>query len=72
MLHGRVLSAFEEATAACISDMLRQIRNEQYLDAIRMGEKFILYVEVLFAAMDDLDHHFFSLNMKGMPLLLIR
>lgn len=62
----RVLSAFEESSAACISDMLRQVSNGQYLDAIRMAEKFILHVEVLFAAIDDLEYHFARLNMKGM------
>ncbi|TFK32780.1 LIM domain-containing protein [Crucibulum laeve] len=61
-----VLSAFEESSAACISDMLRQVSNGQYLDAIRMAEKFILHVEVLFATIDDLEFHFARLNMKGM------
>ncbi|KAJ7207290.1 LIM domain-containing protein [Mycena haematopus] len=61
-----VLSAFEESSAACISDMLRQVSNGQYLDAIRMAEKFILHVEVLFATIDDLEYHFYRLNMKGM------
>ncbi|KAK7012274.1 LIM-domain-containing protein [Favolaschia claudopus] len=61
-----VLSAFEESSAACISDMLRQVSNGQYLDAIRMAEKFILHVEVLFATIDDLEHHFYRLQMKGM------
>ncbi|KAJ7449598.1 LIM domain-containing protein [Mycena latifolia] len=61
-----VLSAFEESSAACISDMLRQVSNGQYLDAIRMAEKFILHVEVLFATIDDLEHQFYRLNMKGM------
>jgi hypothetical protein len=60
-----VLSAFEESSAACISDMLRQVSNGQYLDAIRMAEKFILHVEVLFATIDDLEFHFASLGMKG-------
>ncbi|KAJ3809037.1 hypothetical protein F5876DRAFT_78137 [Lentinula aff. lateritia] len=60
-----VLSAFEESSAACISDMLRQVSNGQYLDAIRMAEKFILHVEVLFASIDDLEFHFARLNMKG-------
>jgi hypothetical protein len=59
-----VLSAFEESSAACISDMLRQVSNGQYLDAIRMSEKFILHVEVLFGAIDDLEHHFAS-NLNG-------
>ncbi|KAJ7224368.1 LIM domain-containing protein [Mycena pura] len=61
-----VLSAFEESSAACISDMLRQVSNGQYLDAIRMAEKFILHVEVLFATIDDLEYQFHRLNMKGM------
>ncbi|KAJ6621368.1 hypothetical protein B0H10DRAFT_2163174 [Mycena sp. CBHHK59/15] len=61
-----VLSAFEESSAACISDMLRQVSNGQYLDAIRMAEKFILHVEVLFATIDDLEYQFYRLNMKGM------
>ncbi|KAJ7066728.1 LIM domain-containing protein [Mycena amicta] len=61
-----VLSAFEESSAACISDMLRQVSNGQYLEAIRMAEKFILHVEVLFATIDDLEHHFYRLGMKGM------
>ncbi|TFK71654.1 hypothetical protein BDN72DRAFT_869889 [Pluteus cervinus] len=61
-----VLSAFEESSAACISEMLRQVSNGQYLEAIRMAEKFILHVEVLFATIDDIDFHFARLNLKGM------
>ena len=60
-----VLSAFEESSAACISDMLRQVSNGQYLEAIRMAEKFILHVEVLFATIDDLEYHFTRLRLKG-------
>lgn len=60
-----VLSAFEESSAACISDMLRQVSNGQYLEAIRMAEKFILHVEVLFATIDDLEAYFTRLNHKG-------
>lgn len=66
-----VLSAFEESSAACISDMLRQVSNGQYLEAIRMAEKFILHVEVLFATIDDLEFQFARLNLKGQcPLAL--
>lgn len=61
-----VLSAFEESSAACISDMLRQVSNGQYLDAIRMAEKFILHVEVLFGTIDDLEYYSARLNLKGM------
>ncbi|EJD43757.1 hypothetical protein AURDEDRAFT_114556 [Auricularia subglabra TFB-10046 SS5] len=61
-----VLSAFEESSAACISDMLRQVSGGQYLEAIRQAEKFILHVEVLFATIDDLETHFAQHNAKGM------
>lgn len=61
-----VLSAFEESSAACISDMLRQVSSGAYLDAIRMAEKFILHVEVLFAAIDDLEWLFSAKGGKGM------
>ena len=64
-MHARVLSAFEESSAACISDMLRHVSSGQYLEAIRMAEKFILHVEVLFATIDDLEWHFVQLSMKG-------
>lgn len=46
--------------------MLRQVSNGQYLDAIRMAEKFILHVEVLFGTLDDLEYHCARLNLKGM------
>jgi hypothetical protein len=64
-VYARVLSAFEESSAACISDMLRHVSSGQYLEAIRMAEKFILHVEVLFATIDDLEWHFVQLSMKG-------
>ena len=60
-----VLSAFEESSAACISDMLRQVSNGQYLEAIRMAEKFILHVEVLFATIDDLETSFSRMSLRG-------
>ena len=45
--------------------MLRLVSNGQYLDAIRMAEKFILHVEVLFATIDDLELCFAQRNAKG-------
>ena len=54
-----VLSAFEESSAACISDMLRQVSNGQYLEAIRMAEKFILHIEVFFVMSNVLETYFF-------------
>lgn len=59
------LSAFEESSAACISDMLRNVSNGLYLEAIRMAEKFILHVEVLFAAIDELEGGFAKAGVKG-------
>ena len=49
--------------------MLRQVSNGQYLDAIRMAEKFIVHVEVLFATVDDLEYQFSLLNVKGKALI---
>ena len=51
--------------------MLRQVSNGQYLDAIRMAEKFILHVEVLFASIDDLEYHFARLKLKGLTFTLV-
>jgi hypothetical protein len=66
------LSSFEESSAACISDMLRHVSAGNYLDAIRMAEKFILHVEVLFAAIDDLEACFAQVKNKGKPFHLVR
>jgi hypothetical protein len=55
-----VLSAFEESSAACISDMLRFVSDGSYLDAVRSAERFIFHVEVLLAALDDIHHLYVS------------
>ncbi|CCA67394.1 related to GTPase-activating protein of the rho/rac family (LRG1 protein) [Serendipita indica DSM 11827] len=57
-----VLSAYEESSAACISDLLKAVSNVIYLEAIRSAERFVFHVEVLFAALDDLDFHFEALG----------
>ncbi|RKP09832.1 hypothetical protein THASP1DRAFT_13729 [Thamnocephalis sphaerospora] len=49
------LSAFEESSAACISEMLLHVSNGAYLDGVRMAGAFILHVEVLFASIDSLE-----------------
>ncbi|KAH9021711.1 RhoGAP-domain-containing protein [Lactarius deliciosus] len=61
-----VLSAYEESSAASISDTLRHVSSGQYLEAIRMAERTVLNVEVLFATIDDLEWHFARLGMGGM------
>ena len=65
MQRDSILSAFEESSAACISDMLKHVSDGQYLDVIRNAEKSILHVEVLFAAIDDLEYCFAVRGLKG-------
>lgn len=60
-----VLSTFEESSAACISEMLRHVSNGHYINGVRMAEKFVLHVETLFCAMDDLLIHFRRAGAKG-------
>jgi hypothetical protein len=50
-----LLSAFEESSAACISDMLLHVSNGAYIEGSLMAAKFIIHVEVLFEAIDELD-----------------
>jgi hypothetical protein len=61
----RVLSAFEESSAACISEMLRSVSASEYLDAVLMAERFILHVEILFAVIDDLEAQFAMEKARG-------
>ncbi|WFD31085.1 Rho-type GTPase activating protein Rga1 [Malassezia sp. CBS 17886] len=61
----RVLSAYEESSAACISDMLRHVSNGKYLGGVQFARRFVLHVEVLFAAIDALDAHFRRLDAKS-------
>jgi len=60
-----ILSAFEESSAACISEMLRHVSSGHYMEGVRMAEKFVLHVETLFAAIDDLNNAFRSAGSKG-------
>lgn len=60
-----VLSTFEESSAACISEMLRHVSNGHYLDGVQMAERFVLHVETLFAAIDDLNAAFRHGGGKG-------
>jgi hypothetical protein len=50
-----VLSALEESSAACISDMLLHVSNGAYLEGILVAQRFIFHVEILFGAADTLD-----------------
>lgn len=60
-----VLSAFEESSAACISDMLAHVSSAHYMEAVAMAEMFIFHVEVLFASIDQLELHFADANVRG-------
>ena len=63
-----VLSAFEESSAACISDMLLHVSNGSYVEGILVAKKFIWHVDILFAATDRLDFLMMSEGLKGKSL----
>ncbi|KAI9316614.1 hypothetical protein BX666DRAFT_2136106 [Dichotomocladium elegans] len=50
-----VLSAFEESSAVCISEMLLHVSNGAYVEGICLSERFLVHVEALFSAIDELD-----------------
>jgi hypothetical protein len=64
-----LLSAFEESSAACISDMLLHVSNGAYIEGSLMAAKFIVHVEVLFGAIDRLDE--LSINATGQGTSLL-
>ncbi|CAG8482236.1 5131_t:CDS:10 [Ambispora gerdemannii] len=61
-----VLSAFEESSASCISDMLLHVSNGAYIDGVKMAEKFIMHVEILFIAIDELEYQLTQANGQGL------
>lgn len=60
-----VLSAFEESSAACISDMLLHVSNGSYVEGIMVARKFIGHVDILFGATDKLDFMMVCEELKG-------
>jgi LIM domain len=60
-----VLSAFEESSAACISDMLLHVSNGAYVDGVLVAKRFICHVDMLFNSADTLDATTMSQGMKG-------
>lgn len=62
----KTLSAFEEKSATCISDMLLHVSNGAYVDGVMAAKKFIVHVELLFAAADELDAQLMVRNAKGL------
>jgi len=63
-----ILSAFEESSAACISDMLLHVSNGTYVEGVFVAKRFIWHVEVLFGATDRLDRCVISEGLKGQCL----
>ena len=62
----RTLSNFEERSATCISDMLLHVSNGAYVDGVMAAKKFIMHVEMLFSAADNLDATLVARTPKGM------
>jgi hypothetical protein len=62
----KTLSAFEEKSATCISDMLLHVSNGAYVDGVMAAKKFIVHVELLFAAADQLDAQLITRTPKGL------
>ena len=60
-----VLSGYEESAAALIGEMLKSVHEHEYLKILLLAERFILYVEVLFAVIDDLEAQFVLVGVKG-------
>ncbi|KAF2019894.1 RhoGAP-domain-containing protein [Aaosphaeria arxii CBS 175.79] len=62
----KTLSAFEEKSATCISDMLLHVSNGAYVDGVMAAKKFIVHIELLFGAADDLDAQLVAVTPKGL------
>lgn len=62
----KTLSAFEEKSATCISDMLLHVSNGAYVDGVMAAKKFIVHVELLFNAADELDAQLVTNTPKGL------
>jgi hypothetical protein len=62
----KTLSAFEEKSATCISDMLLHVSNGAYVDGVMAAKKFIVHIELLFSAADDLDVQLTAHSPKGL------
>ena len=62
----RTLSAFEEKSAQCISEMLVNVSSGKYIEGIQAARKFIVHVELFFESADELDHMLQSETPKGL------
>ncbi|KAI8997370.1 hypothetical protein BDB01DRAFT_830960 [Pilobolus umbonatus] len=59
-----VLSAFEESSAVCISEMLLHVSNGAYIESICLSERFLVHVEALFAGIDKIQSIYLEYNQK--------
>lgn len=50
-----ILSAFEESSAECMTEMLVHFSNQQYASGVIQASKFIAHIDVLFAAIDSIE-----------------
>lgn len=57
-----VLSAFEESSAVCISEMLLHVSNGAYIESICLSERFLVHVEALFAGIDTIHRTYQEYN----------
>ncbi len=62
----RTLSAYEEKSATCISDMLLHVSNGAYFDGVMSAKRFIIHIDLLFTAADHLDNIMTLQTAKGL------
>ncbi|CAO3585841.1 unnamed protein product [Absidia cylindrospora] len=60
------LSSFEESSATCISDMLLLVAAGAYVEGFRMASQFVMHLEVLYGALDDVQQQL-MLHNKVLP-----
>lgn len=61
----KTLSAFEERSATCISDMLLHVSNGAYFDGVLAARRFIVHIDLLFEGADELDKLLAERTPKG-------
>ncbi|XJO73612.1 hypothetical protein BDV3_004567 [Batrachochytrium dendrobatidis] len=58
----QVLSAFEESTAACISEMLLHFSNENNLQCVLQAARFIQHIDILFSTIESINQRLSTFN----------
>lgn len=57
------LLPFAESSAVCISEMLLHVSKAEFIDGICLTERFLVHVEALFTALDQLDTLYHETNL---------